>query len=434
MRAGGPRHRLGRALRSPTATTSSAATLPAPLRATARTLPPARSSPRSTPRPAAVCSLPTASSPLRNDLANPALTGCRPIGRQPFGQLGATARPRPAGSLPDIGAIEINHPLSTMPPPTTMCCSGTAGGDMLSGSGGNDYCGAWAGTDTLNGGAGSDLLDGGPGNDKLNGGTGVDLATFVFSGRPRSSSISASPWTPPTAAARPTYSPTSRGRSARRRATASSGGQGNNGSRAAAARTVATGGDGRDSYDFDAVSDSAPGASKCDVITDFVPSAGRARSHAHRRGSQPRGRPAFHLARHCRLTGAGELRYTVSGDHDHPRQRRRRPGPRVRDPAHRNENAGRGRRGFGRSILSSPRPQAGSRSGGGLRRRRRGLDRGPVAEWSAPRARPGAPPAAEAGGRARAAGGISGGGVGGVVGIMLLSVARAQRPPMRPGS
>ena len=50
---------------------------------------------------------------LRNDVANPALTGADPLVASAIGQLGTSPRPLPAGSLPDIGSIEINQPLST---------------------------------------------------------------------------------------------------------------------------------------------------------------------------------------------------------------------------------------------------------------------------------------------------------------------------------
>ena len=50
--------------------------------------------------------------PLRNSVTNPALSGGDPLAALPTDQLG-TARPLPAGSLPDIGAAERNQALST---------------------------------------------------------------------------------------------------------------------------------------------------------------------------------------------------------------------------------------------------------------------------------------------------------------------------------
>ncbi len=82
---------------------------------------------------------------LRNDVANPALTGADPLAASRVGQLGTSARPQPAGSLPDIGSIEINQPLSTGAPPTTTCCTGTAGGNTLArAQAATTCCGAWA--------------------------------------------------------------------------------------------------------------------------------------------------------------------------------------------------------------------------------------------------------------------------------------------------
>ena len=49
---------------------------------------------------------------LRNNVANPALSAGDPIQANVFDQRGA-ARPQPAGTLPDLGAVELNQPLST---------------------------------------------------------------------------------------------------------------------------------------------------------------------------------------------------------------------------------------------------------------------------------------------------------------------------------
>ena len=63
--------------------------------------------------------------PLRNSLDNPALSGGDPLAAGLTDQLG-TARPLPAGSLPDIGAVELSHSLSTTPQPTTTCSAAPA--------------------------------------------------------------------------------------------------------------------------------------------------------------------------------------------------------------------------------------------------------------------------------------------------------------------
>ena len=122
---------------------------------------------------------PTGIVPLKNAVTNPALSAADPITASTFGQLGTTTRPLPAGSLPDIGSVEINQPLSTSPTANNDVLTGSNAANNLSGLAGNDYLKGLGGNDTLNGSDGSDVLDGGPGNDKLNGGNGVDLATFA---------------------------------------------------------------------------------------------------------------------------------------------------------------------------------------------------------------------------------------------------------------
>ena len=47
---------------------------------------------------------------LRNNVANPALSAGDPILANVFDQRGA-ARPQPGGSLPDLGAVELDQPL-----------------------------------------------------------------------------------------------------------------------------------------------------------------------------------------------------------------------------------------------------------------------------------------------------------------------------------
>ena len=63
---------------------------------------------------------------LRNSITNPALSGGDPLAALPTDQLG-TARPLPAGSLPDIGAAERNQALSTTPSPNNDVLTGTDG-------------------------------------------------------------------------------------------------------------------------------------------------------------------------------------------------------------------------------------------------------------------------------------------------------------------
>ena len=63
--------------------------------------------------------------PLRNSTANPALSGADPLASRPPASS-AQSRPSPAGSLADIGAVEINQALST---------AASAKNDVITGNG-----------------------------------------------------------------------------------------------------------------------------------------------------------------------------------------------------------------------------------------------------------------------------------------------------------
>ena len=118
---------------------SSAATSPATIAGDRENVPPAApSSPRSTPPPAAASSAPRASCRSRTAVTNPALSAADPITASAFGQLGTTKRPLPAGSLPDIGSVEINQPLSTSPTVNNDVLTGSNAANNLSGLAGND--------------------------------------------------------------------------------------------------------------------------------------------------------------------------------------------------------------------------------------------------------------------------------------------------------
>ena len=71
-----------------------------------------------------------------------------------------TTRQLPAGSLPDIGAVEINQPLSTGATANNDVRSGTDAMNNLTGLIGNDLLRGLGGNDALEGGASSDLLNG----------------------------------------------------------------------------------------------------------------------------------------------------------------------------------------------------------------------------------------------------------------------------------
>ena len=115
--------------------------------------------------------------PLRGSAGNLALSAADLFAAMPTDQLGH-ARPQPTGSLPDLGAAESSHALSTHPSAGNDVLAGTAAGETISGLDGADRIFGAAGNDTLNGNAGSDVLEGGTGNDKLNGGTGIDTAYY----------------------------------------------------------------------------------------------------------------------------------------------------------------------------------------------------------------------------------------------------------------
>ena len=119
--------------------------------------------------------------PLLNSTDNPAVSGADPLASSATGQLGTTPRPSPAGSLPDIGSVEINQPLSTTTSARNDVITGNSAANTLNGDLGNDYLKGLGGKDTLNGGDGSDLLDGGAGNDVLRGDSGVDLVAYFGS-------------------------------------------------------------------------------------------------------------------------------------------------------------------------------------------------------------------------------------------------------------
>ena len=75
---------------------------------------------------------------LKNNLANPALSAGDPLAANVFDQRGI-ARPLPAGSLPDLGAVELDQPLSTGSTANNDVRTGTNAANNLTGVAGNDY-------------------------------------------------------------------------------------------------------------------------------------------------------------------------------------------------------------------------------------------------------------------------------------------------------
>ena len=215
--------------------------------------------------------LPNASGivPLRNSITNPALSGSDPLAALPADQIG-TARPLPAGSLPDIGAAERNQALSTSPSANNDVLTSTDGANTIAGKAGADLVKGHAGNDTLRGEGGSDVLDGGAGNDLLDGGDGIDLARFGGSVAVTVDLVAGT-------AKRGSETDTL---SSIQGAIGSSAGDSFKGDGGpnwfqGGGRDVATGGAARDLYDFDRVQDSLPGAANRDVIGDLAPQSDR---------------------------------------------------------------------------------------------------------------------------------------------------------------
>lgn len=139
---------------------------------------------------------------------------------------------------------------------------GSFGNDRMYGGTGNDEMGGQAGDDAMYGGGGNDRLGGGSGNDSLFGGGGADR----LSGRDDADQL--------------------------------------------------TGGAGNDIFDYDAVTDSSPGASR-DVILDFVGVGAavgdRIDLSTIDANSGAGGNQAFVFRGTAGFTGAGQVRVTASG-------------------------------------------------------------------------------------------------------------------------
>ncbi|MFZ1425516.1 MAG: M10 family metallopeptidase C-terminal domain-containing protein [Geminicoccaceae bacterium] len=253
---------------------------------------------------------PTGIVPLKNATTNPALSGADPLTASRFGQLGTTARPLPAGSLADIGSIEINQPLSASPTINNDVITGNDATNNLSGLAGNDLIKGLGGTDTLNGGDGGDVLDGGPGNDVLNGGTGVDVATFAGTAAVVVD-LSATPSTAKRGGETDTL-------------TSIEGAIGSNGAdtfkgdaqanefQGGLGKDIYTGGAGRDTYDFNAAAESPVGTGR-DVIQDFVPGQDALDIAGIDADSTTPGQQSFRWVGKATLTGAAQLGYYLSG-------------------------------------------------------------------------------------------------------------------------
>jgi hypothetical protein len=251
--------------------------------------------------------------PLRTSLDNPALSGADTLAASAAGQLGGTPRPLPAGSLPDIGAIEIGQPLSTTASAHNDLLTGTGGADTLDGRAGNDLLRGLAGADTLRGGDGSDLLDGGAGNDTLNGHTGIDL---VFYGGASRVTVDLSLATDRATRGRETDTLRNvEGAIGSAAADVFKGNEHNNFFQGGGGKDTCSGGSGRDLYDFDAVADSAAGRATRDVITDFDHLVDKLDLMGLDADPTAAGDQAFRWMGTAALTGAGQVGFFTSGGH-----------------------------------------------------------------------------------------------------------------------
>ena len=249
--------------------------------------------------------------PLRNSIANPALSGADPLAASATGQLGGTARPLPAGSLPDIGSIEINQALSTTASANNDLLTGTAAANTINGLAGADYLKGLGGKDTLRGGDGGDVLDGGAGNDKLYGDAGIDL---VFYGGSTKVTVDLSLATDK--ATRGSEVDTLynvEGAIGSSAADTFKGNEYNNYFQGGLGKDTATGGSGRDLYDFNAVADSTAGATTRDVITDFAHLIDKIDVMGIDADTTVAGNQAFRWVGTAALTGAGQIGYFTSG-------------------------------------------------------------------------------------------------------------------------
>ncbi len=248
--------------------------------------------------------------PLKNNVTNPALSAADPISASSFGQLGTTKRPLPAGSLPDIGSIEIEQRLSTSPTVNNDVLAGSSAANNLSALAGNDLLKGQGGNDTLNGNDGSDVLDGGLGNDKLNGGAGMDIATFAGS-TAVVVDLTAKPATARRGGEIDQLSSIEGIIGSDKADTFKGDGQ-NNEFQSGLGKDVATGGAGRDLYAFRTVQESPPGSGR-DVIKDFVPGQDVIDVANIDADETIPGQQSFRWVGKATLTGAAQLGYYVAG-------------------------------------------------------------------------------------------------------------------------
>ena len=249
--------------------------------------------------------------PLRNNVANPALSAADRFAAVPVDQLG-NPRPRPIGTRADLGAVELDRALSTTPSANNDLLTGTSAANPINAGAGNDYIRGLGGADRLNGQTGSDLIEGGPGNDVIDGGTGVDAALFGGTVAVVAQLGGAAP-----SARR--GSETNRlvsiegliGSSA---ADTFTGDNNANWFMGGAGRDILTGAGGRDTFDYNVIADSPATTTGRDRITDFTPGVDKIDLSAIDADVTTPGDQAFRWVGTAPFTGTpGELGYFIAG-------------------------------------------------------------------------------------------------------------------------
>ena len=207
--------------------------------------------------------------------------------------------------------MEINRAPSTTGTANNDVLTGNASINSLSGLGGNDYLKGLGGKDNLSGGASSDLLDGGTANDTLNGGTGTDFALF---GGSTAVVVDLSLANDTAKRGSETDKLISIEGAIGSSAADNFKGDGNaNWFQGGLGKDTATGGGGRDLYDFNAVAESGVGGTNRDVITDFAHLADKIDLMGIDADTTVAGNQAFRWVGTAALTGAGQVGYFTSG-------------------------------------------------------------------------------------------------------------------------
>ncbi|MFO1037745.1 MAG: hypothetical protein U1E45_12930 [Geminicoccaceae bacterium] len=243
-------------------------------------------------------------------IANPALGGADPFANA-VDQTGG-ARPLPAGSLPDAGALERNFALSTTASANNDLLTGNGSANAISGLAGHDYIKGLGGNDTLNGGDGGDLLDGGTGNDKLNGNAGIDIVTYASGTTAVVVDLSGATDT----AKRGTETDTLtgiEGAIGSTKADTFKGDANANWFMGGPGKDTFTGGGGHDFFDFNSTADSLVGVGNRDIVKDFAPGTDDIDLMGIDADANVAGNQAFHFVGTAALTGPEQVGYFTSG-------------------------------------------------------------------------------------------------------------------------